>query len=326
MTLTMQDIANGMTYSTHHDVQFWDFNSITASGEKWRLLIDTIAEHHKDDTIDMIIGLDARGFLLSGALGYALGADHVTARKAGKLPGETIYEEYGKEYVEANKHGQQKAHDQLHLQTAYIEPGMKVLVLDDVLATGGTAEACCKLIERLGATVAGVTVVIELPELGGRGNKLAAYPVHSLISIVEGTPVVDIEYCVDILATDSATEELILIERKSDPKGIAMPGGRIEKGESVESAAVRELAEETNCVTDSVTYTGVLSGLTRDPRGVKVSTVVKVSVDSSSAQGEVVAGKTRTDIKRIPTRAHLPEIAEFVLGHGECLEKYWFSK
>ena len=319
MTFTMQVIANGLTYSDHHDVQFWDFNSITTDSAKWKLLIDMIAEHHKDDEIDMIIGLDARGFLLSGALGYAMGINHVSARKAGKLPGETIYEEYGKEYVETDESGNVKERDQLHLQTAYIKPGMRVLILDDVLATGGTAEACCKLVERLGATVAGITVVIELPELGGRGEKLLPYPVHSFITIMEGQPLVGVEYCVDMFTQCKMTGALLLIERLGEVPGIAMPGGRIDPGESALTAAERELAEETGAVATDFTYVTTLTGIARDPRGPKVSIVMETVAHVGPLAGEV--GKT--DPFWVNSQSDLPPAETFVFAHGQVVHDTW---
>jgi adenine phosphoribosyltransferase len=319
MALTMQDIANGLTYSAHHDVQFWDFNSITTDNQKWKLLIDTLAEHHKDDEIDMIIGLDARGFLLSGALGFAMSTDHVSARKAGKLPGKTIYEEYGKEYVETDENGNVKERDQLHLQTKYIKPGMRVLILDDVLATGGTAEACCKLVERLGAVVAGVTVVIELPELGGRGEKLSAYPVHSLITIMEAQPLVGVEYCVDLFTRCKMTDTLLLIERLEEVPGIAMPGGRIEKGESAFHAAKRELGEETGAFADGFSYIATLTGITRDPRGPKVSIVLETIVNIGSLTGEV----NKTEPFLVTSQAELPPVDAFVFAHGQLVHQTW---
>jgi adenine phosphoribosyltransferase len=320
----MKDIANEMTFSDHHGVQFWDFNDITTQPELWHHLITEMAEHHKDDQIDLIIGLDARGFLIAGALEFALGVGSVTARKPGKLPGETVSIEYGKEYIEQDENGKEvRKCDVLHLQTKHIRPGMRVLIVDDVLATGGTAEACASLVEQLGATVVGITVVIELPELGARGTKLSKHAVHSFISIVEGTAVADVEYCVDILAVEENNGQLILIERQNFPEGIAMPGGRIEHGETVEQAVVRELLEETGCWHGPLQFTGVLSGIDRDPRGVKISIVMQTTVDASDAIGEVVEGKPITLIKRILSPEHLPTNDEFVFGHGECVRKNW---
>jgi len=123
--------------------------------------------------IDKVAGLEARGFILGGAVAYHLGCGFVPIRKQGKLPGSVISQEYTLEYGQAV----------LELHEDAIEAGETVLVVDDLLATGGTAEAGVKLIERLGGDVTACAFVIDLPELGG-SKKLQAMglPLHSLCS------------------------------------------------------------------------------------------------------------------------------------------------
>jgi adenine phosphoribosyltransferase len=120
---------------------------------------------------DKVVGLEARGFILGGAIAHQLSAGFVPVRKKGKLPGAVISEEYTLEYGEAVV----EIHDDA------IQPGEKILLVDDLLATGGTAEAGLKLIERLGREVIGCAFIIDLPELGGR-KKLEAMgmDVHAL--------------------------------------------------------------------------------------------------------------------------------------------------
>lgn len=224
-------------------------------------------------------------------------------RKKGKLPGFTIEEKYDLEYGKGAV---------LEMLDDGFIAGKRVLLIDDVLATGGTVFAGARLVERLGGTVVGLACVIEIPVMGGRA-KLLHYPVQSLISVLENTLVTGVEYCVDIVAFDhrSKFELPILVERLSEPLGIAFPGGHIEY-ESAYAAASRELFEETGCTAIVVEYLETLASLGRDPRGEKVSIVVKVEANTSSLKGE--AEKTRPFI---PQRGAVPPLETFVLGHNE---------
>ncbi len=120
--------------------------------------------------VDVVVGLDARGFLLAAPVALKLGVPLVMARKAGKLPGETVSVTYDLEYGSAT----------LEMGAGLVRPGALVLIVDDLLATGGTAEAACKLAEKCGATVVGCSFVIELAGLGG-AEKLAWYTVKALV-------------------------------------------------------------------------------------------------------------------------------------------------
>ncbi len=281
MYTTMPDVAASLRSYPHQGVNFFDINSIMSNATKWRHLIDTMALECSKTKIDLIVGLDSRGFLFSGTLAYVLRIGKVMGRKRGKLPGETIFESYGLEY---------RAKDELELQTEYIKPGMRVLIVDDVLATGGTALAAAKLVERLGGKVVGVMVAIELPALHGRA-KLGHYPVHSAISIIDDVPTAQVDYCVDMIAkTESGNT--IMVRRLNEPKGMAFPGGHIDSWESAEHAVCRELIEETGFKTASPQFVTTLAKIGRDPRGPKVSLVYKTVIrDASHFTGE--RGKTQ---------------------------------
>jgi adenine phosphoribosyltransferase len=136
-----------------------------------REAVDRIVEYGVGKHIDIVLGAEARGFILGAAVAYGLGAGFVCARKPGKLPYETIAAEYDLEY----------GTDKLEVHADAIKPGQNVLVHDDLLATGGTARAKCKLVEQLGGKVVACAFIIELEALGGR-SKLEGYDVFSLIT------------------------------------------------------------------------------------------------------------------------------------------------
>ncbi len=121
-------------------------------------------------SVDLVVAAEARGFILGGALARQLGAGFVPARKPGKLPYETLRVEYGLEY----------GIDSLEVHIDALADGARVLLHDDLLATGGTARAVCDLVTRLGGTIVGCVFLVELTFLGGR-ERLAPYPVHALI-------------------------------------------------------------------------------------------------------------------------------------------------
>lgn len=152
-------------------VNFKDFTPLLSDGPAFGAVVRDIAGRYAGQA-DVIVGIEARGFILGAAVAYELGLGFVPVRKAGKLPGETHSAEYTLEYGNAVI--------EVHID-AFIA-GARVLVIDDVLATGGTAEATCELIERAGATVAAVEVVLELGFLNGR-SKLAGRTVHAMLSL-----------------------------------------------------------------------------------------------------------------------------------------------
>jgi adenine phosphoribosyltransferase len=135
--------------------------------------VDAIADFAAGKNVDVVLGAEARGFILGAAVAYAIGAGFVCARKPGKLPGKTVDVEYELEY----------GTDTLAVHADAIRPGMNVLVHDDLLATGGTAAAKCKLVEKLGGKVVGVAFLVELSdEFPNARDRLAGYDIHSLIT------------------------------------------------------------------------------------------------------------------------------------------------
>jgi adenine phosphoribosyltransferase len=139
-------------------IGFKDITTLLKDGEGFRLCIQQMWEPFKDDDIQKIAGIESRGFILGGAMAYEHGLPFIPFRKPGKLPAETVSESYALEY----------GTDAIELHVDAVERSERVLVVDDLLATGGTAAAACKLIEKLGGIVAGVSFMIELSFLAGR--------------------------------------------------------------------------------------------------------------------------------------------------------------
>ena len=152
-------------------IVFKDITPLVADPGAVRQSIDELAAWAGPRTPDVILGAEARGFIFGGALAYALGCGFVPARKPGKLPWQTVEATYALEY----------GNDTLQVHADAIAPGQRVIVLDDVLATGGTARAKVDLVEKLEGIVVGALFVIELAFLDGR-KKLAGYDVHALIT------------------------------------------------------------------------------------------------------------------------------------------------
>src|SRR3954454_23740824 len=151
-------------------ILFRDITPLIASPQAFRTAVDGLAEYGRSVNAALVIGAEARGFLLGPAVANELDAGFVLARKPGKLPYETVTAEYELEY----------GTDRLELHSDAISPGRRVLVHDDLLATGGTARALCSLVEQLGGTVAGCGFLIELGELDGRA-RVAPHDVHALL-------------------------------------------------------------------------------------------------------------------------------------------------
>jgi adenine phosphoribosyltransferase len=151
-------------------ILFKDVMPLIADPEYFAASIRQLGEWTRPLEPDLVLGAEARGFIFGGALAYDLGVGFIAARKPGKLPWETVEATYDLEY----------GTDSLEVQRDAVQPGARVVVLDDVLATGGTAKAKCELVEQLGGVVVGVVFLIELTFLNGR-DKLTGYDVHSLI-------------------------------------------------------------------------------------------------------------------------------------------------
>jgi adenine phosphoribosyltransferase len=152
-------------------VVFKDITPLLADELAFRSAVDDIADHFTTPTFDKVLGVEARGFILGAPIAYRLSTGFVPVRKAGKLPWEIEQQEYELEY----------GTDLLELHRDAVKPGERVLIVDDVIATGGTAAATVRLAERLGAVVGGIAVVIELGFLGGRA-KLDGYEFISLVN------------------------------------------------------------------------------------------------------------------------------------------------
>jgi adenine phosphoribosyltransferase len=149
-------------------VVFKDITPLLGDKEAFRFAVDSLAE--KFSGIDIVVGIDARGFLLAAPVAYRLGAGLAIVRKPGKLPRQTIREDYTLEY----------ASNTLEMHTDAILPGQNVLIVDDVLATGGTMEATCKMVKKLGGNIVGIGFLIELSFLSGK-DKLREFEIFSLI-------------------------------------------------------------------------------------------------------------------------------------------------
>jgi len=151
-------------------ILFYDITTLLKNGPGFRQVIDALKNHYQGASVDTVIGIEARGFIFAPALAYALGAGFVPVRKPKKLPSERVSVSYQLEY----------GSDSLEIHKDAIESGHRVLVVDDLLATGGTAAAVTKLVEKIGGKVAGLGFVVELTFLNGR-SKLNGYDVFSLL-------------------------------------------------------------------------------------------------------------------------------------------------
>ena len=150
---------------------FRDVTSVLEDGDGFTLAIDTMQDMIKDLEIDAIVGAESRGFIFGAPIAYNMHKPFHLIRKKGKLPCETIEESYDLEYGSAT----------IEMHKDSIKPGQKVLIVDDLIATGGTTEAMIKLVERLGGEVAGILVLIELAGLKGR-ERLAGYRLDAAIT------------------------------------------------------------------------------------------------------------------------------------------------
>jgi adenine phosphoribosyltransferase len=151
-------------------ILFRDITPLLRDRVGFKAAIDLFAERYRNEKIDLVVGIEARGYMLGAPLAYALGAGFVPVRKPGKLPGAKYTEEYALEY----------GTNSLEIHEDAVDSGQRVLVVDDLLATGGTAAATRRLLERLGADVEGFAFLIELEALGGRN----ALPGADVVSFV----------------------------------------------------------------------------------------------------------------------------------------------
>jgi len=152
-------------------VGFKDITPLLGEADAFKFAVDAIADHFAGTRVDKVLGVEARGFIIAAPIAYRFNAGFVPVRKAGKLPWEIEQEEYELEY----------GTDALEVHRDAVAPGQSVLIVDDVLATGGTAAATVRLVERLGGTVAGLGFIVELAFLTGR-SRLEGYDLLSLIT------------------------------------------------------------------------------------------------------------------------------------------------
>ena len=152
-------------------IVFRDLTPLLGDAEAFRLTVDALAEPFKGRKIDKVVGIEARGFILAAPVAYGLGAGFVPVRKPGKLPWRTEAQEYALEY----------GFDGLEVHADAVLAGDDVLIVDDVIATGGTARAAVQLVDRLGGTIAGLAFAVELTFLAGR-EKLEGYEIVSLVT------------------------------------------------------------------------------------------------------------------------------------------------
>lgn len=171
MQKTVKDYIRTIEGFPHEGIMFRDVTTLFADPRGFRMCVDQLLAPYAGMRIDKVVGLEARGFILGGAVAHQLSTGFVPIRKKGKLPGKTIAQAYTLEYGEAVVEVHEDA----------MTAGETVLLVDDLLATGGTAEAGIKLIERLGAQVVGCAFVVDLPDLGGRQRLQAmGMDVHAL--------------------------------------------------------------------------------------------------------------------------------------------------
>lgn len=155
-------------------VMFRDITTLIQDPASFQFVIDHWVEHYEDKDIDVVLGIESRGFIFGAALAYAMGKEFAIARKPGKLPADVYKEEYELEY----------GVDALEVHKDAFVAGQNILLVDDLLATGGTMEAATRLVEKAGAKVKGIALVVELEDLNGR-EKIEDYDVYSLVKYKE---------------------------------------------------------------------------------------------------------------------------------------------
>jgi len=154
-------------------VMFRDITTLLKDATGLKLAVKSLADHFRNQAIDRVAGIEARGFILGAAVAYELGLGFIPVRKKGKLPADVVGQDYALEY----------GTDRIEIHTDAISPGESVLLIDDLIATGGTAAAACALIQSMGGSIQGCGFVIDLPDLGGR--QLLEQLGHSVFALCE---------------------------------------------------------------------------------------------------------------------------------------------
>jgi len=152
-------------------ILFRDVTTLMLDPQGFRRTVDELVQPYAGTKIDLVAGIEARGFILGGAVAHQLSCGFIPVRKKGKLPGETIGQEYTLEY----------GVDRIEIHSDAIKRGQSVLIVDDLIATGGTAEAACRLIDKVGGKIVGLSFIVDLPDIGGRKRlERAGYKVQVL--------------------------------------------------------------------------------------------------------------------------------------------------
>ena len=169
----LEDYVRNIPDFPEKGIIFRDITTELKEPDGFNLAIDSMQEKLKDIDFDLVLGAESRGFIFGAPIAYNLNKGFIPVRKKGKLPAETIEEDYDLEYGKAT----------LEIHKDSIKPGQKVVIIDDLIATGGTLQAIIKLVERLGGEVSKIVCLIELPELKGKEN-LKGYDVETIISFL----------------------------------------------------------------------------------------------------------------------------------------------
>ena len=170
MPIRLQDHVGEIPDFPKPGILFYDISPLLAHSGAWAEAVEQLADVIAPFSPDLLVGIESRGFLVAAPLAFRMGCGFVMIRKAGKLPGETIKHEYSLEYDT----------DAVEIKKDFIKPGQRVVILDDLLATGGTARATMELLNQVGANVVGAAFLIELVALGGR-DKLDGLPARALM-------------------------------------------------------------------------------------------------------------------------------------------------
>ena len=170
MTIDLRDHIRQIRDFPEPGVMFYDIATLLAHSDAWAAAVDQLAEAIQPHEPQLLAGIESRGFLVAAPLAFKLGCGFMMVRKRGKLPGPTVHHEYALEY----------GTDTIEIQADAVVSGQRVVVLDDLLATGGTAEATVNLLRRVGGDVVGTAFIIELTALNGRAR--IAAPVSALLS------------------------------------------------------------------------------------------------------------------------------------------------
>ncbi len=168
----LKDIIRAVPDYPKDGIVFRDITTLLADPKAFMGAVDALVQHHVGQRFDHVAGIEARGFIVGGAVAHRLAAGFIPVRKKGKLPAETLGQQYDLEY----------GTDMLEIHVDAVKPGDQVILVDDLIATGGTAEAAIKLIEKAGAEVAACSFIVDLPDLGGRARiEAMGIPVLTLV-------------------------------------------------------------------------------------------------------------------------------------------------